>query len=777
MPIRLTAQHQDVTGATRTIFIYDRDLLEYQDNIVICTSDFYKLKHEGDTNDPFKPIIPCNCQFTIFLRHPNYTEDEQTEVNNFFNDLVTSHEGRFYVKCQYGSELVEIETEFLGKIISDIGELTLDNWQTVEITAIDGLSGLKDVEYRPTGYSDLVTEFAIQARSFKDHFTDILQRNDVVDYFQEEISAFNTVMFTTSFFWTESKSVAGDIMKQVHVRNIYFEQVSPTYRKYLNCYEVLEDLLRGFVGRVIYSKGKYHFEQLPYQDNLTLVRYGYKYNGDPMAGVTYGNKETNNYTTDDNFRALPYPVKKWLPPFKYVEIESGGTFTNYINGLTMMATKIGYDGNDTFEFEYIICTGRKLISQWFFKYTDLPTIPVPNVNAYVIIRFKFKVKIGDYYLQTPDNVPMELVPNFDKYFVNINTQAIPELLWVASDRTVNFWIGHYLWGSPSEVQFQFQNINLFYSNTALVWETLEIQEDGEMTIEMVEFTVEDGTGTILGSAPFMKATMRNSSRVIIGDSYQDLYEVPKGIKRYEVGDVNNTVTYNTKLKYYDSGNLRFEQLFIKNTTYITTHELSIEWTDPDASITEPIVNLMMKTILAMRQKPAETIKAEFIFLEKDILRMDDRIAIDDELYIPLDMELYGGTGVYKMTLLKIFKDFDGINVIDTGEPEISLPYPFPDGGLDGSRVTNNTPAGVQYFEEWENISNNYVTVDNLETLVYGLSDEEIKTKIFFYINGVKQRYLDDTLVSQTFKFDTDNNRIYFFKGSGAVRHIEFFKYY
>ena len=52
-----------------------------------------------------------------------------------------------------------------------------------------------------------------------------------------------------------------------------------------------------------------------------------------------------------------------------------------------------------------------------------------------------------------------------------------------------------------------------------------------------------------------------------------------------------------------------------------------------------------------------------------------------------------------------------------------------------------------------------------------------KTKWLIYINGVRQRYLDGTLVNRTFKFDVDNNRIYFFKGSGNVAHIEVFKYY
>lgn len=192
--IRLRCEHRDLSGAVRTLFIYDRELLSSQDNIVLCTSDFYSLKHEGDANDPFKRIIPCNCQFTVFLKHPNYTEAEQDEVNLFFNDLITSHEGRFYIRCQYGETLGEIEQEFFGKILPDIGELTLDQWETVQITAIDGIAGLKDVEYRPTGYSDTDPEDAVLVTKFKDHFIDIIKRNDVVKFFQDTLGTYSNVL-------------------------------------------------------------------------------------------------------------------------------------------------------------------------------------------------------------------------------------------------------------------------------------------------------------------------------------------------------------------------------------------------------------------------------------------------------------------------------------------------------------------------------------------------------------------------------------------------------
>lgn len=84
-----------------------------------------------------------------------------------------------------------------------------------------------------------------------------------------------------------------------------------------------------------------------------------------------------------------------------------------------------------------------------------------------------------------------------------------------------------------------------------------------------------------------------------------------------------------------------------------------------------------------------------------------------------------------------------------------------------------------YYEEFFDVATNYVTLTDfsMEFEVDVDDTYTINTKWIIYINGVKQRYLNGTLVNRTFKFDVDNNRIYFFKGAGNVAHIEVFKYY
>lgn len=276
--------------------------------------------------------------------------------------------------------------------------------------------------------------------------------------------------------------------------------------------------------------------------------------------------------------------------------------------------------------------------------------------------------------------------------------------------------------------------------------------------------------------------------MIIASGYSDLYEQPKGIKRYEVGDVRNSLIYKTKLGYYDSALATVNQLFMSiEDNPLFSEYPTLEWTDPDPAITLPIEELMMKSILSMRQKPARIYSLDLYYRNNSYIGFGDQIVMYDAVTVPIEMELIasgpGGYSTYKSILWEIEKDYLGINVVDTGDPEVDpTTFPMPDGVLDQYSPTNNTPVGVEYHEEWEDITTAYLepVSKELSSLVF-VSDEntpEIKIKWALYLNGVKQTYLPDgTLIMRNWRFDLDDNRITIFKGSGPIKHAEIFKYY
>lgn len=793
--IRLRASHRDLAGTVRTIFIYDRELETASTDVVICTDDFYSLKVEGDEKDPFQTILPASCTFTIFTEHPTYTEAQREAIFLFYEDFTNSYEGRFYVRCQYGEDLGLIKQEFYGKILPDIGEMVLDLFRTVTLTAICGITGLKDVEYRPEGYSDTDPEFAIRTDSFIEHFCAILRLNDVVDFFQNETNAYGLTLFTTSGNWTESKSETGDIFKQVRVRNYWFEQVSPSYRKYASAWDVLSELLTGFVARCIYADGHYHIEQLGYQDTANPTIYGYNFDGDPMLGTYYADKENHTIweTREQNLQVLTWPSKRWLAPFKAIELEDSKQFTNYINGLYLSATLDGWGATPySLDFGPVVgAVGNKLVAMLNADISSGTSTPTWSATLNHEYKLRFKIKIGDYFLRiTNAEQIIDLYPGTGQYQVTGN--GVPILEWSLVDSTVTFrWQRTYASINLTDLLSQMSSYRNWLSSASLVFESLEIQADGPMTWDLIDFA-EYINGNPLGGSPPAVWTCRLSSKLIIASGYKDLYEKPKGIKRYEIGDVRNTLVYKVKMGYYDSEvlgqfnsedtyQLFLEQLFIKNSIYVTTQEPTVEWTDPDNSLTLPIQDLMLKTMLAMRALPGEVLIMDVYFKSDDRISPRDRFLIHNtsDIYLILNMELNAGTGIYKLTLWKMYRDLYGINPVDTGDPIADTPAPVPDGSLD-AESPGNSNSGVEYYEEWTNVTTNYVDIGIFLANYLPSDDFNIKTKWHFFINGVRQRYVDATPVLRTWRFlnpDPSVNRIEYFKGSGPVAHIELIKYY
>lgn len=765
MSARLSSTWPDRSGIEYRLIIYDRDYVGETITEFSMPRNGIVLNHEGDQNDPFKRICPTKLQWTMFLSLETYSSEQVTELESFYNDISTSYEGRFY--CTLRENVIGGTVMFRGKILPDIGELVLNGLGEIRFTAVDGLSVLKDVEYRPEDYSDLVAEEAIKTYTFNSHFQQILMKSDVNKYFYEDtiLNGVGDVLFTTAAFWTESKSEAGDIFQQVRKRNTYFKVVSQTYRKYFNCYDALVDLLTGFNARIIFSDGVYHVEQLGYLDNLTLTRYKYDYLG--VADGSYGNKTTINITTNDDIQILQTPAKKVLAPFKAVELIQSKQFTNYLNGL-----KVSSDVNPgPHVFGDVIATGSKLITQFLFQFFNLGTEPTFAANTDFVHRISidFEIKIGSYYLKTLGN---NTFVNFD---ISNIFSPIRTVEWTLTPGTVNFSVEGVFRGATEDEYNQAVG-NWFgkLQNTYWIIESLEAQNDDTFSLELIDITYEVNDTPVT-----IDVYMLPQSRLIFASGYNDLYELPEEISIYEVGDIRNTLVYELKFDYFDASYKAFKQLFIKNSTYVTTDEYTVEWTDSDMAETLPIQLLCMKQVLGMRAKPTEVLDFTLINLSNYPLTFDMRFAFNGELYIPLTLEHNLDSGEYRFNLYRIFKDYAGINVVDIPPPFTEIPpFPIPDGSL-GSAYGGGA-SGVKYYEEWTNVAVNYVTVGGLAGYI---GDEySVKTKFHLIVNGVRQKYTPGVAPSpnvqnREFDVDTATDRVYFGKGSGNVKHVELIVYY
>lgn len=718
--LRITSTYRSVQGAKYKILVYDR---EFSGDEVEMDTYAEVLTHEGNPDDPFKRISPVRFSFTMVLNSTNYDETTRESVVAFYLDLISAYEGRFYITVRQNTLSGTIL--FRGKIIADIGDLQLNFYKDVKITAIDGLTSLKDIEFRPTDYTDLVAEYAIKLSTFVEIFTDLLMRTDVNQFFYVDTSlnATGDVLFSTANNWTETNSDAGDIWAQVKKRNTWFEQKSETYRKYKNGWDVYNIVLTGYNARIIFSDGVYHIEQIGYLDNLTLSRRKYNFEGNDAG--SYANKTTINITTDDNCHILAHPSVKQLPAFKAVELKQSKAFTNYINGV-----QISYDYNPgPHNFGYVIGTGSRLVFDWRFSLLYLPDINL----AFKLIRFEFQIKIGDYYLKSLSTG----YQNTDQLEINTGSSQLKllsyELTLVPSTCVMLL--------NPNA---SWVNMATFF-HWSIVGESTVIPEDGELIIELIAFNVVDVTLTDVPAetAKLVRWTITKHSRVIISPTgYGGLAQVPEGLSIYEVGDVKNTIIYPIEFDYYDGDFSEFHSLYIDQDTVTVATE---EWTDDDMGETLPIQQLVMKQILGMRSKPTQVINCILQRSDDGIMTADMRFASGDELYMPLKFEHNLSEGTYSIALYKIFKDYAGINIVDTGTPDIYNDFPTPSGLESG--ITPN--SGIKYFYREFVASGTYVTIpDSLPYFVSGdTSVDTIRSDWSVYAEGVFQDYVDYTTLT------------------------------
>jgi hypothetical protein len=796
--IILTAKYTNNSGSTFWIRIYDREATEEKTTEFDCGPEFFSLKSEGSRTDTFKRIIPKTLQFKVLTGCYDYTTTQNTEIAAFYEALTTSFEGRFFVTVTRGGDML-----FRGKILPDVGDFLMNEIGDFVITAIDGITDLQNREYRPTDYSDLVPESAIKTYTFNEHFIEMIRRIDTVEYFAELLagSSIGISLLATANNWTAENpdhatlgnSVAGDIFEQVMVRNYWFEKKSDSYRKYQSCWDALTDILTGFNAVMYYDQGRYYVEQRSIQDNAPGSITYYHYFQDASGNIITGSgltKVQHNYNTNDNLWSGVGKRKGRLPAFKAIELEQGKQFTNYINGLLvkMQSSGTGF----TYNYGPVIGAGYKVVTQLLCKMNlggGWSLSMTHTEFSYLEFNMRFKIKIGDYYLSA-DNFAggiIEVVPD-GNFHVLVNALDVPVCNWTLVNSTITVrW----------KKLIQAQNIGTFWNQlqayintialTDLVLESNEIQEDGNFLVEFIDFVAKKNNVAIDGF-PAGNITLSKNSRIIISNGYNDLYEKPKGIKRYEIGDTRNSEVYTAKLGYYDSELAVTNQLFIKTPdgTPIWEYYPSVSWNDPDPNITLPIEELMMKSMLAMRAKPALVYMLDLYYKNNTMLNFGDQVVMYDAVCVPIDMEMIaagpGGYTTWRTVLWEIEKDYDGINIVDTGEPEVEpIPYPIPDGTLD--LFSPSQPTGVEYWEEWENVSTAYVTPvagEDYSVMVNLLEDyiPSVKKKWQFYINGVKQAYKPTgTLALGQWRFDLDNNRIVYIKGSTNVRHIEVIKYF
>ena len=770
--LRLYAQFSSSRKTAYQINIYDREFSGTATRIYVSNPN---MSHQGNQDDPFQRIVGAKFEVNIPLRLDEYTETILNELVDFYEDLSVSAEGRFYLTVRQllvdGSKLL-----FRGKILADINDLQLNYFKDLKITAIDGIEDLKNIQYRPTAYTDGQPLHTLRIYSFVEHMLALLKYSDTNKFFYEDTSLNGTadVLLLCSPHWTESDQSEGNVWAQVGVRNMWFEQVTPSYRRYKSCYTVLTEILNGFNARCIFSNGMYIVEQLSILDNLTVNRYGYKYNGDPATATPVA-KATHNIDSDANSQILAYPSLKNIAGLKAVELIQSYKLQNYISGTTIQWP----DDDGPHNLGYVISTGQQMGLALSFNV-------IMNVSPYTLdvlhlFMIELEVKIGSYYLRSLANPSNPVSEGYD--FVNKGSGGgliqVGSFEWTLSPDTIRIVYNT----GPTK----FPNLDeirswIFYAGS------LEIPADGDLIITLLPPKILniDLTENATETAKIESVELLNNSRMIISPSgYGNLSEPPDKFSIYEIGDTKNTVIHKTEFPFFDTA------LYLKNaekgmyylSDLIDNVRNTTEWTDPDSLETYELQRLTMRSILSMRKTPKRVKNIKLHILNKNVVTFDNRFALSGEVSIPLKMEHDMDEDIYTLSLFTIVKDYTGINIVETDDPTIPVPLPptiITESATIGSRLSIYAAKTIT--------SSDRVSLDGFTDFGPGFIDRilnfyswsEVYKRLFVTVGGVEQDPIepDDplpSLATDEMTLDRDTNELVFwFMNPDSKVVIKFF---
>ena len=143
--------------------IHDRDFVGVASEIGNLGREGVVLKMNGGRNNMNKVIVPTIASFSILV-------DSQAE-EDFLTDLSLGDEERFFIKVYHRQEL-----KFTGyTIVDQITEDITESNRILNVTAVDGLSRMKEIKYPLQDWDDVDDQALFQVFGYPT-FLEVISR-------------------------------------------------------------------------------------------------------------------------------------------------------------------------------------------------------------------------------------------------------------------------------------------------------------------------------------------------------------------------------------------------------------------------------------------------------------------------------------------------------------------------------------------------------------------------------------------------------------------------
>jgi hypothetical protein len=283
------------------VHIYDDD---YTGSVLpITLSPDIIFESHGNDRDHNEIITTGSATITVLM----VGENEE----DLIDDILASDEGRFYLELRYDGNKI-----FFGRIMSNGISIQDEIQPAVTLQAIDGLTLLKNVDYVHPDVNQFV--------SIKDIFIYILNQVDVIDKYYASNEA---ALYMSSKLEVDDPTFSSSLIFEIVKHNDYFYTLENNTRIPFSCWDVMEELLKRYNMRMVYSFGFYKImgKEIYFSSN-TLQQKIYRKNG---TGVTLSiTFPTIDILSDSNTRALTGGTYYFEPGVKKVTITTDKLYVN-----------------------------------------------------------------------------------------------------------------------------------------------------------------------------------------------------------------------------------------------------------------------------------------------------------------------------------------------------------------------------------------------------------------------------------------------------------------
>lgn len=306
------------------------------------------ISYDTETEDRFSPIISSNCVVPLVI--------ENTTQEQFVTKLrETYNERDVYIHLYRATEAEHSSVKPLwsGFVLMDLSS-TPDEYYPydVKLTAVDGLSLLKDIDFVETTTRRAGTY--IQADMYYGPATYVFWIREILaksgaSTTTEGVS--EDYVFTTAINWFESQmptiTQSTDPFAQTKCAvSMFHTKTDNDVFEVSNCYDVLKELLRHWGARMTYWKGQYWIVQIPEYNTNDAGTY---INPDNINTRTYS--KTGAFVSSSDNLGDSY----WTRYQLYIDNISGGiqkltgTEINYLPQLReAIAQNISFGGGNRY---------------------------------------------------------------------------------------------------------------------------------------------------------------------------------------------------------------------------------------------------------------------------------------------------------------------------------------------------------------------------------------------------------------------------------------------